>query len=414
MNYRLGFILIIIFCLNFGFTKIIYNCQEINVATTYDTYLGNAKITDLGENYIDINNFTIKIDSGIFGKNPKLIIKDKTKTIYECKLPGNPKNYVKSFHAQIYNLEFTIKVNYSQSYFSNSGSWWLYVKNNNNYAKNTLSDFKCNTIFGNLCFEEINTTDDFYYEGDLDEPFSALDEPLNPFLTASSNRLNSYLAKYLIPNDRTKNFQNSIEVNTTYLNNKNLIKEKREFFGFVVLHDGGDIPGCNKKYPENSDDCVVRNIVNGMWKKNELSSHYYIGCSGEIFKLVSEEFSAQHAGCKIEPYCKLKGINNISIGIDLRNCKRYTENNVPYTKEQHVALNILLQDIASRKLLIETNDETVIGHFEILTYKNDPLSGFNWKYIIGLKEDHRELKNNKIKTPFQLALEKTIDDSSLA
>jgi N-acetyl-anhydromuramyl-L-alanine amidase AmpD len=209
------------------------------------------------------------------------------------------------------------------------------------------------------------------------------------------------------------NYTNNIPVNTTYLNNKNLKKENRENFGFIVLHDGGDIPGCAKKYPEDIENCVVRNIINGSWKNSGLSTHYYIGCSGEIFKLVSEDYIAYHAGCK-SSYCVLKGMNNISLGIDLRNCHRYNENKNPYTEEQHNSLNLLLQDLKNRGLITTINDEMVIAHFEVLTYKNDPLPGFNWLDITGLTMDHRLLRDSKQETPFQKALKKNLVNPNLA
>lgn len=251
------------------------------------------------------------------------------------------------------------------------------------------------------------------YEGDLDEPFIALNEPLNPFLTASTNFSGSYLSKYLIPKNMIHNYTNNIPVNTTYLNNKNLKKENRDSFGFVVLHDGGDIPGCKAKFPNDIENCVVRNIINGAWKNSGLSTHYYIGCSGEIFKLVSEEYIAYHAGCS-SSYCILKGMNNISIGIDLRNCHRYTKNSIPYTEAQHDSLNLLLQDLKTRGVVSNLNDETIVGHFEVLKYKNDPLPGFNWLNTTGILVDHRTLRDNSQETPFQIATKKELISSNVA
>ena len=233
-----------------------------------------------------------------------------------------------------------------------------------------------------------------------------MDEPLNPFLIAGSDSA-PYLSKYIIPANAL-NYTNNIEVNTTFLNHKNLAKKNREVFGFIVLNDGGNIPMCNSKPPKESEECVIRNIIKGMWKIKEISSHYYIGCDGEIFKLVSEEYIAHHAGCS-DKGCVLEGMNNISIGIDLRNCKHYTKDkDKPYSDKQHIALNNLLQDIKSRGLIKEINDETVVGHFEVYRYKGDPVTGFKWKAINGLTVDHKALIKAGKKTPFQLAVKKSI------
>ena len=251
------------------------------------------------------------------------------------------------------------------------------------------------------------------YEGIEDNSLYDPNEPLNPFLTASKIAQTSKLAIYLIPKESVTNYTNTITTNSTFYDNKQLFKAKRRRtnFGFAVLHDGGDIPWCVKHSPDNIEECVVRNIIS-FWKTKTISSHYYIGCDGTIFKLVPEEYIAAHAGCKSSD-CTLKGINNISIGIDLRNCSRY-ETKEPYTTKQYIALNSLLQDLEKRGLVSEIKDETVIGHFEILGYKNDPLPGFKWLTILGIIVDHRTLRTSGKKTPFQIAASTVLSELNVA
>ncbi len=249
------------------------------------------------------------------------------------------------------------------------------------------------------------------YEGPIDEPFNASDEPFTLFLMAGTKTINSFLSTYLLSVDEVINLKNTIDVNELYLNHKYLSKlDKRTSYGFVVLHDGGDIPIC--KDNKDQENCVIKNIILGQWKNSGLSSHYYIGCDGKIFKLISENYIAMHAGCN-KDYC-VKGMNNVSIGVDLRNCSRYTENKSSYTNAQHNSLNLLLKDMYSRGIIKEIVDETVIAHFEINKNKGDPEAGFNWLIIDGLLEDHRLLRENNKDTPFQKALKKVITDTTYA
>ena len=110
---------------------------------------------------------------------------------------------------------------------------------------------------------------------------------------------------------------------------------------------------------------------------------------------------AAHAGCNAN-YCNFKGINSISIGIDLRQCNS-SKDGKPYTKEQHDALNKLLADLKNRNIISEISDTTIVAHFEISKRKNDPLPGFEWLSINGIQKDHREIITKQQKTPFLIA-----------
>ncbi len=226
--------------------------------------------------------------------------------------------------------------------------------------------------------------------------YSALPKPI-------TTKLGPELSKNLISIDSVMPLQtNYIKVNTKYFDDKRIAKNttKRAAYGFVVLHDGG------WEKSTYTDDVAVNNCIHD-WDARKTSSHYYIGCSGEIFKLVSEDYGANHAGCKTnDKSCKDILINTLSIAIDLRHCINF--GGYPYTLKQHESLKKLLKDIKDRGLIKDISDTAVIAHFE-LAAKGDPRSGFDWGYI-GLS-DHRTLKNN---SPFILAYNNDLKSTGLS
>jgi len=220
------------------------------------------------------------------------------------------------------------------------------------------------------------------------------------------------ILNYLIQK-QNQSITNTISVATSFLNSsklKNNFSNNRSQYGFIVLHDGGSWNWCNTKWVNGkkqansilaSDICAVESTVN-LWSPLQVSSHYYIGCSGQIYKLFNENVITFHAGCKAESLdCRVPGINSVSIGVDLRDCTKLN-NGAPYTVGQEQALEKLLLDFKTRGLIKEISDKTVIGHFEVTTRKNDPLPGFIWTMLKNGITDHRNYSSGK--TPFLVAM----------
>jgi hypothetical protein len=144
---------------------------------------------------------------------------------------------------------------------------------------------------------------------------------------------------------------------------------------YVVLHDGSSAEFRNVIY-----DWGIRS-ANG----KPVSSNYFIDCDGKVNTIVPDGTVAWHAGCKSEDNdCYLPGVNSVSMGVDLRNCRNlrgtYT------TPEQYGALNILINELAQKYGFVR-DDEHIIGHFEVGSH-DDPLVDFDWVKI-GLT-DHRK------------------------
>ena len=113
-------------------------------------------------------------------------------------------------------------------------------------------------------------------------------------------------------------------------------------------------------------------------KKNNVSSHYVISKSGNIYNLVSEKKRAWHAG-----QSNWKGkidINSSSIGIELD----YSANNInlKYPKRQIFSLIQLLK-ILIKKYNID--NKNILGHSDIAPYRKiDPGPKFPWNKLSDL------------------------------
>jgi len=73
----------------------------------------------------------------------------------------------------------------------------------------------------------------------------------------------------------------------------------------------------------------------------EVSAHYLISETGEVFQLVSEDMRAWHAGAG--RWGNVDDVNSHSIGIELANCGFS-----PFSEPQMAALILLLKDIKQR------------------------------------------------------------------
>ena len=119
-------------------------------------------------------------------------------------------------------------------------------------------------------------------------------------------------------------------------------------------------------------------------KKKEVSAHYAIDITGDIYNLVSEDKRAWHAG--ISNLYDETDVNSISIGIELQNKgKRFGYHKYP--DEQINSLIELLKDINTRHAI-----KYYVGHDDIAPdRKIDPGSLFPWEV----------LKEHKFNNPFK-------------
>lgn len=101
----------------------------------------------------------------------------------------------------------------------------------------------------------------------------------------------------------------------------------------------------------------------------EVSAHYVIAETGQVFHLVAEEARAWHAGAGA--WAGITDINSHSIGIELAN-----DGQSPFAAAQMDALTILLDDLFTRHHLAP---HQVIGHADMApARKIDPGPRFDW------------------------------------
>ena len=114
--------------------------------------------------------------------------------------------------------------------------------------------------------------------------------------------------------------------------------------------------------------------------KTKVSCHYLIDIKGEIVKIVSEQFSAWHAGKS--SWKSFKFLNKFSIGIELVN--RGHEFGYHGFSDKQISSLIRL----SKKLILKYNifSSNILGHSDIAPLrKKDPGEKFPWKKLADLK-----------------------------
>ena len=130
----------------------------------------------------------------------------------------------------------------------------------------------------------------------------------------------------------------------------------------------------------------------------KVSCHYFIDEDGNITKIVSEEFSAWHAGKS--SWKNFKFLNQFSVGIELVN----PGHDFGYRKFSKKQIHSIKQ--ISKKLIIKYNiiNSNIVGHSDIAPLrKKDPGEKFPWKELanskIGIwhKLKNKELKKNRRK-----------------
>ena len=104
----------------------------------------------------------------------------------------------------------------------------------------------------------------------------------------------------------------------------------------------------------------------------EVSAHYLISETGEVFLLVAEEMRAWHAGAG--QWGSVTDVNSRSIGIEIANTGF-----APFPEPQMLALEGLLQDIMRRWAI---QPERIIGHSDMAPgRKIDPGLRFDWRRL---------------------------------
>ncbi len=144
----------------------------------------------------------------------------------------------------------------------------------------------------------------------------------------------------------------------------------------VVLHYSS---GINVKPSHWADPALVLSI----FRRYRVSAHYLIARDGQVYRLVTEQNIAWHAGGSIMPAPdNRRGVNRFSLGIELIATPRSG-----YTDAQYTALAALLRAIASRYPI-----RHIVGHDEIAgsrtvrlglrdDIKRDPGPLFDWNRI---------------------------------
>ncbi len=103
--------------------------------------------------------------------------------------------------------------------------------------------------------------------------------------------------------------------------------------------------------------------------KFEVSAHYLISQTGEVFQLVSEEMRAWHAGAG--RWGATTDVNSRAIGIELANCGFS-----PFSNPQMTALEAVLAAIMQRWNIAP---KRIIGHSDMAPgRKADPGGRFDW------------------------------------
>lgn len=151
---------------------------------------------------------------------------------------------------------------------------------------------------------------------------------------------------------------------------------------------------CLSHHNERPSECRIDTIViHSMWAKEaaeaenqlsvvecigildreQVSSHYTIGCQGDLFQHVAEERRAWHAGVSVMPNDGRENVNNFSIGIEL-----IGREGEPFSNKQYEALKTLIGDILERHHIVN-----YVGHDEIAPgRKFDPGPLFDWNRLL--------------------------------
>lgn len=158
--------------------------------------------------------------------------------------------------------------------------------------------------------------------------------------------------------------ETELNINTDWIS-PNFGDRKGHAVDMLVMH-----------YTAMSDlDATLRRLCDA---KAQVSAHYLISRDGEIFRLVSEDKRAWHAG--VSAWRDITDVNSYSIGIELDHVGVDDAGDfVPYPAPLLKSLQDLSQDILGR---YEIPMRNVVGHSDVAPLrKQDPGNAFPWKNL---------------------------------
>ena len=132
-------------------------------------------------------------------------------------------------------------------------------------------------------------------------------------------------------------------------------------------------------------------------KKSQVSTHYLIGKTGVIIRMVDEKNTAWHAGKS--RWKNLTNLNESSIGIELSN-KGHQFGYENFSKKQISKLTLLCKHLIKKYKIKKTN---ILGHSDIAPLrKKDPGEKFPWHFLAKKKIGYwhninkKNIKNKKL------------------
>ena len=122
-------------------------------------------------------------------------------------------------------------------------------------------------------------------------------------------------------------------------------------------------------------------IALNLLKEHQVSAHYLIDYSGDIFQLVDDCNIAYHSGLSYWNGCD--GLNQSSIGIELVNPSPFKKN---FSRKQMKSLMWLIKDLKNKYNILNRN---IVGHSDVayhqetkfLNRKQDPSQLFVWNFL---------------------------------
>ena len=160
----------------------------------------------------------------------------------------------------------------------------------------------------------------------------------------------------------------------------------------IVIHFSSDV----LRHPDAPYD--VEKVI-AIYEEYGVSAHYLIDRSGRVYRLVTEERTALHAGKGRLPWepNRENRLNDHSIGIELLAVGSYDDmkifmsrekydaldsKHIGFTAQQYLSLKALIDDIATRRPAIEKDRRHIIGHDEYAPgRRTDPGALFDWSKI---------------------------------
>lgn len=195
------------------------------------------------------------------------------------------------------------------------------------------------------------------------------------------------------PSQRATGAESRLRVKNKPINEKCYsVRPPRAKVDTIVIHFCSDAV----KNPEAPFD--IDRIIK-IFEDNGVSSHYIIARDGTVFRLVSEELKAFHAGKGEVPWAPVKNnkLNDTSIGIELLSVSTFndmkffmdmvTYAKVPesakgFTEQQYESLRCLIEQICNRWPDVQKDYKHIFGHKDYAPgRRTDPGELFKWQQI---------------------------------